>query len=66
MPIHIIKELERIIIEDNLDGTQTTRLPNNAEMMEKINEIVKQVNFLTRTKPLPPIKPVSSSPRRSY
>ncbi|UUV47078.1 hypothetical protein [Bacillus phage vB_BanS-Thrax5] len=51
----IIKELERIILEDREDGTQVTRLPNNQEMMDKINEIVKQVNYLTRSEPIRPV-----------
>lgn len=62
----LIKELERIIVTENEEGLQTTRLPSNAEMMEKINEIVRQVNKLTLAQPIAPIKPVASSPRRSY
>lgn len=61
-----IEELKRIIVSEDEEGLQTTRLPSQAEMMEKINEIVRQVNHLTKTKPSTPIKPVSSSPRRSY
>jgi len=61
-----IKELQRIIVENREDGTQVTRLPNNEEMMNKINEIVRYVNDLTRKQPIPPIKPASSSPRRSF
>lgn len=56
----VIKELERIIVEDKEDGTQITRLPNQAEMMQKINEIVKQVNYLSNESPLKPIRPVPS------
>ena len=41
-----IKLLERIIIESNNDGTQISRLPNNEEMMYKINEIINVVNRL--------------------
>lgn len=62
----IIKELKRIIVEEREDGTQVTRLPNNAEMMNKINEIVREVNKLTLAQPIAPIKPASSSPRRSF
>jgi len=59
----IIKELERIIVENREDGTQVTRLPNQAEMMQKINEIVRQVNYLTRTKPSEPIRGVGTRKR---
>lgn len=55
-----IKELERIVIETKEDGTQTTRLPNNEEMMSKINDIIKQVNYLTRTRPSEPIRGVGT------
>lgn len=51
----IIKELERIIVENREDGTQVTRLPNNEEMMQKINQIIKQVNYLTRSEPIRPV-----------
>ncbi|UGO50970.1 toxin [Bacillus phage vB_BanS_Nate] len=54
----MIQELERVIVESNDNGLQTTRLPSNAEMMDKINEIVRQVNYLTNNTPLEPIKPV--------
>lgn len=62
----IIKELKRIIVQNNADGTQLTRLPNQEEMMNKINEIVREVNKLTMAQPIAPIKPASSSPRRSF
>lgn len=55
-----IKELERIVIETKEDGTQTTRLPNNEEMMSKINDIIKQVNYLTRTRPSEPLRGVGT------
>lgn len=55
-----IKELERIVIETKDDGTQTTRLPNNEEMMSKINDIIKQVNYLTRTRPSEPLRGVGT------
>ncbi|UGO46158.1 toxin [Bacillus phage vB_BanS_Chewbecca] len=61
-----IAELTRIIIENREDGTQVTRLPNNEEMMNKINEIVRQVNQLTRTRPIPPIRPASGILTRKY
>lgn len=61
-----IAELTRIIIENREDGTQVTRLPNNEEMMNKINEIVRQVNQLTRTRPIPPIRPASGTLTRKY
>jgi len=41
-----VQPLERVVVEDNEDGTQITRLPNNAEMMDKINEIIRVVNEL--------------------
>lgn len=40
----MIEPLKRIIVEDMSDGTQVTRLPNNREVMDKINEIIKYIN----------------------
>lgn len=39
-----LQHLKRIVIENKGDGTQVTRLPNNQEMMDKINEIVSYIN----------------------
>lgn len=40
-----IKPLERIVVESDND-VQITRLPNNEEMVDKINEIIRVVNEL--------------------
>ncbi|MCU4999514.1 hypothetical protein OCD70_05400 [Bacillus tropicus] len=40
-----IKPLERIVVESDND-LQITRLPNNEEMVDKINEIIRVVNEL--------------------
>ncbi|MES9681764.1 hypothetical protein ABWK22_02365 [Gottfriedia acidiceleris] len=41
-----IESLKRIIVSEDEDGTQTSRLPNNQEMMDKINEVIKYVNMI--------------------
>lgn len=41
-----IKPLQRIIVSNDADGTQVTKLPSNEEMMNKINEIIRVVNKL--------------------
>jgi hypothetical protein len=41
-----IEPLKRIVVSEDDEGTQTTRLPNNLEMMNKINEIIKYVNMI--------------------
>ncbi|PFS71214.1 hypothetical protein COK56_29755 [Bacillus cereus] len=41
-----IKPLERIVVETDNNGSQITRLPNNEEMVDKINEIIRVVNEL--------------------
>ena len=38
-----IEPLKRVIVNEDENGTQTTRLPNNQEMMDKINELIKHV-----------------------
>ncbi|MGG2091319.1 hypothetical protein AB1283_00955 [Bacillus sp. S13(2024)] len=48
----MIQPLKRIVIENREDGTQVTRLPNNEEMMDKINEIIKCVNEHEKNKPI--------------
>ncbi|MGG0308309.1 hypothetical protein ABEY43_07155 [Priestia megaterium] len=45
----MIDLLNRIITNTEEDGTQISRLPNNQEVMDKINEIVKIVNLQERT-----------------
>lgn len=45
-----IKELERIVVESNEDGIQISRLPNNEEIMNKINEIVRCINHIDKNK----------------
>lgn len=45
-----IKPLERTIISDgSIDGIQTSRLPTNVDMMNKINEIVHAYNRLEQS-----------------
>ncbi|MGV4321249.1 hypothetical protein [Bacillus mojavensis] len=59
-----IRKLTRVIVETSEDGTQTTRLPNNQEIMNKINEIVDFCNRLEREKQDKPVgfgKPVFGS-----
>ncbi|MEX3713398.1 hypothetical protein ABFV99_13420 [Cytobacillus horneckiae] len=41
-----IQPLERIVVKNTKDGFQTTKLPSNEDMMNKINEIVRLVNHL--------------------
>lgn len=41
-----IKLLQRIIVSNDIDGTQVTKLPSSEEMMNKINEIIRVVNKL--------------------
>lgn len=41
-----IEPLKRIIVNEDEEGIQTTRLPNNQEMMNKINEVIKYVNMI--------------------
>lgn len=52
----MIKPLERIVINNSEDGIQTSRLPNNEEMMNKINEIVNCINHLNKEKQDKPIQ----------
>lgn len=40
----MIEPLKRVIIENNEDGTQVTRLPNHEEVVNKVNEIIKYLN----------------------
>lgn len=44
----MILPLKRVITENNLDGTQVSRLPNNEEIMNKINEMVRFLNSLPK------------------
>lgn len=41
-----IKPLERVVVETDNNGSQITRLPNNEEMVDKINEIIRVMNEL--------------------
>ncbi|OJT57362.1 hypothetical protein [Bacillus licheniformis] len=41
-----IEPLKRIIVNEGEEGIQTARLPNNQEMMNKINEVIKYVNMI--------------------
>ncbi|MCY8549389.1 hypothetical protein MOD25_05665 [Bacillus haynesii] len=41
-----LEPLKRIIVNEDEEGTQTARLPNNQEMMNKINEIIEYVNMI--------------------
>lgn len=52
-----MEELKRIVVEDREDGTQVTRLPNNEEMMNKINEIIRYTKKLEKNKQNKPIMP---------
>jgi hypothetical protein len=59
-----LQPLTRIIVSNNDNGLQTSRLPNNQEMMDKINEIVNFVNRLEREKQSKEI--VGFKPRSGY
>ncbi|MEC2645574.1 hypothetical protein [Bacillus thuringiensis] len=61
-----MEELKRIIIEDKEDGTQVSRLPNNEEMMNKINELIRYTEQLDKNKQSEPIEPVGTVTHRSY
>ncbi|MED2185385.1 hypothetical protein [Bacillus wiedmannii] len=61
-----MEELKRIIVEDKEDGTQVSRLPNNEEMMNKINELIRYTKRLDKNKQSKPIKPVGTVTHRSY
>ncbi|OOR30253.1 hypothetical protein [Bacillus cereus] len=67
-----MEELKRIIVEDKEDGTQISRLPNNEEMMNKINELIRYTKQLDKNKQIKqikqikPIKPVGTITHRSY
>lgn len=41
-----LNELKRIVVSNYQDGTQVSRLPDNEEMMNKINEIIRFINLL--------------------
>lgn len=41
-----LNELKRIVVSNYQDGTQLSRLPDNEEMMNKINEIIRFINLL--------------------
>lgn len=61
-----MEELKRIIVEDKEDGTQVSRLPNNEEMMNKINELIRYTKRLDKNKQSKTIKPVGTVTHRSY
>jgi hypothetical protein len=41
-----IEPLKRIVVDEDEDGTQTTKLPSNLEMMNKLNEIIQCINII--------------------
>ncbi|MEY8695922.1 hypothetical protein AB9M90_15295 [Bacillus safensis] len=51
-----IKPLKRVIIKSTEDGIEISRLPNNEEIVSKINEIARFVNTLENKKADKPIK----------
>ncbi len=53
-----MEELKRIVVEDKEDGTQVSRLPNNEEIMNKINELIRYVNWLDKEKQSKPLRGV--------
>lgn len=61
-----MEELRRIIVEDKEDGTQLSRLPNNEEMMNKINELIRYTKRLDKNKQSKTIKGVGTVTHRSY
>lgn len=61
-----MEELKRIIVEDKEDGTRVSRLPNNEEMMNKINELIRYTKRLDKNKQSKPIKGVGTVAHRSY
>lgn len=42
----MIEKLERVIVQTTPEGVQTTRLPNNEEIMIKLNEVIDAINVL--------------------
>ncbi|MDZ5480427.1 hypothetical protein ACQKN7_28575 [Bacillus cereus] len=61
-----MEELKRIVVEDREDGTQITRLPNNEEMMEKINELIRYTKQLDKNKQSKQIKSAGTVTHRGY
>lgn len=61
-----MEELKRIIVEDKEDGTQISRLPNNEEIMNKINELIRYTKRLDKNKQSKTIKGVGTVTHRSY
>lgn len=59
-------ELKRIVVEDREDGTQVSRLPNNEEMMNKVNELIRYTKRLDKNKQSKTIKGVGTVTHRSY
>lgn len=55
-----MEELKRIVMEDREDGTQITRRPNNEEMMDKINELIRYTKRLDKNKQSKAIKGVGT------
>ncbi|WP_243523690.1 hypothetical protein [Bacillus pseudomycoides] len=50
--------LKRIVVEDKEDGTQVSGLPNNEEIINKINELIRYVNWLDKEKQSKPLRGV--------
>lgn len=46
----MVRKLERVVVETREDGTQVTRLPNNKEVIDKINEIIDIVDQVEKEK----------------
>lgn len=61
-----MEELKRIIVEDKEDGTQISRIPNNEEIMNKINELIRYTKRLDKNKQSQTIKGVGTVTHRSY
>ncbi|PEL97689.1 hypothetical protein CN604_18675 [Bacillus wiedmannii] len=61
-----MEELKRIVVEGREDGTQISRLPNNEEIMNKINELIRYTKRLDKNKQSKTIKGVGTVTHRSY
>ncbi|WP_426940719.1 hypothetical protein ACQCPO_30675 (plasmid) [Bacillus mycoides] len=61
-----MEELKRIVVEDKEDGTQMSRLPNNEEIMNKINELIRYTKRLDKNKHSKTIKGLGTVTHRSY
>jgi len=62
----MLNELKRIIMNTDKEGIQISRLPNNEEMMNKINEIVRYVNQLENKKVNKSIEGLNFKSRKDY